>query len=85
MKKLAHRGYSAYYPENTMEAFIQAYNKGFDGIETDVHMTLDGQLVLIHDEDISRTSNGSGYIKDMTLKQLKQYNYHYKNNGTYEI
>ncbi|MCD8027415.1 MAG: glycerophosphodiester phosphodiesterase [Erysipelotrichaceae bacterium] len=85
MKKLAHRGYSAYYPENTMEAFIQAYNKGFDGIETDVHMTSDGQLVLIHDEDISRTSNGSGYIKDMTLKQLKQYNFHYKNNGIYEI
>ncbi|MCD7808306.1 MAG: glycerophosphodiester phosphodiesterase, partial [Erysipelotrichaceae bacterium] len=66
MIKLAHRGYSAYYPENTMEAFKQAYKRGFNGIETDVHMTLDGQLVLIHDEDISRTSNGKGYIKDMT-------------------
>ncbi len=85
MKKLAHRGYSAYYPENTMEAFIQAYKKGFNGIETDVHMTLDGQLVLIHDEDISRTSNGNGYVKDMTLDQLKQYNYQYNFNGTYEI
>ncbi|MCD7950422.1 MAG: glycerophosphodiester phosphodiesterase [Erysipelotrichaceae bacterium] len=85
MIKLAHRGYSAHYPENTMEAFKQAYKKGFDGLETDVHMTLDGELVLIHDEDISRTSNGKGYIKDMTLNQLKQYNFPYKFNGIYTI
>ena len=52
MKKLAHRGYSAYYPENTMIAFKKAYERGFDGVETDVHMTKDGQLVLIHDEKI---------------------------------
>ncbi|MCD7892620.1 MAG: glycerophosphodiester phosphodiesterase [Erysipelotrichaceae bacterium] len=85
MLKFAHRGYSAYYPENTIEAFIQACKKGFDGLETDVHMTLDGELVLIHDEDISRTSNGHGLVKDMTLSQLKQYNFQYKFDGTYEI
>lgn len=78
MKKMAHRGYSAKYPENTMKAFQEAYKKGFDGIETDVHLTLDQELVLIHDETINRTSNGKGYIKDYTLSQLKQYQF---NNG----
>lgn len=78
MKKLGHRGYSARYPENTMEAFIQAYRKGFDGIETDVHLTKDGELVLIHDEKMNRTSQGKGYIKDYTLEELRKWNY---NNG----
>lgn len=77
MKKLAHRGYSERYPENTMIAFKKAIERGFDGMETDVHLTLDGQLVLCHDESIDRTSNGTGYIKDMTLEQLREYNFHY--------
>lgn len=85
MKKLAHRGYSALYPENTMEAFIKAYEKGFDGVETDVHLTLDGEMVLIHDEKINRTSTGKGYVKDYTLEQLREYNFHYKSLGTYPI
>ena len=62
MKKLAHRGYSYLYPENTMLAFQKAIERGFDGIETDVHLTKDGYLVLCHDETIDRTSNGKGYI-----------------------
>ena len=70
MKLLAHRGYSACYPENTMEAFVQAYQKGFDGVETDVHMTKDGQLVLIHDETIDRTSNGHGFYSRLYLCQV---------------
>lgn len=78
MKKLAHRGYSAHYPENTMLAFSKAIERGFDGIETDVHLTKDGNLVLCHDEKINRTSNGKGYIKDMTLEQLRAYSF---NNG----
>lgn len=85
MKRLAHRGYSAYYPENTMMAFIKAYEKGFDGIETDVHMSKDGELVLIHDEKINRTSNGKGYVKDYTLEELRQWNYGYRFSGKYEI
>ena len=75
MKRFAHRGYSELYPENTMLAFIKAVEKGFDGIETDVHLTKDGYLVLCHDETIDRTSNGHGYIKDMTLHELRQYNF----------
>lgn len=78
MKKMAHRGYSAKYPENTMKAFKEAYKRGFDGIETDVHLTLDQELVLIHDETIDRTSNGKGYISDFTLETLKEYRF---NNG----
>lgn len=85
MIKLAHRGYSAQYPENTMEAFVKAYEKGFDGIETDVQMSKDGELVLIHDEKINRTSTGKGYVKDYRLDELKQYNYNYHFYGTYEI
>lgn len=85
MKKLAHRGYSAKYPENTMEAFIKAYEQGFDGVETDVHLTLDDELVLIHDEKINRTSTGKGYVKDHTLKELRNYNFNYKAYGEYHI
>ena len=85
MKNLAHRGYSAKYPENTMEAFIKAYEKGFDGVETDVHLTKDGEMVLIHDEKINRTSTGKGYVKDMTLSQLRKYNYCYNAYGHYDI
>ena len=77
MKKLAHRGYSALYPENTMLAFEKAIERGFDGIETDVHLTKDNQLVLCHDERIDRTSNGIGYIKDMTLNELREYEFNY--------
>lgn len=85
MKKLAHRGYSAYYPENTMIAFKKAYERGFDGVETDVHMTKDGQLVLIHDEKIDRTSNGQGYIQDYTLAELRQFNFAYQFDGIHFI
>ena len=65
MLLFGHRGYSDQYPENTMLAFEKAIGNGFDGIETDVHKTKDGVLVLCHDEKINRTSNGKGYIKDM--------------------
>lgn len=78
MLLLAHRGYSAQYPENTLKAFQEAIKIGFDGIETDVHKTKDGKLVLCHDEKIDRTSNGKGYIKDMTYQELCQYNFCYK-------
>ena len=55
MLLLGHRGYSDQYSENTMLAFSKAIESGFDGIETDVHKTKDGVLVLCHDEKINRT------------------------------
>ena len=68
----AHRGASGYAPENTLEAFRLAMEMGADGVELDVHVSLDGELVVIHDETVDRTTNGTGYVKDMTLAQLKE-------------
>lgn len=66
----AHRGFSGEYPENTMIAFEKAVEAGCEGIELDVHFTKDGKLVIIHDEDIKRTGNRSGLVKDMTYDEL---------------
>lgn len=70
-KVWAHRGASAYRPENTMEAFELAVAQKADGIELDIQLTKDGKLAVIHDETIDRTCNGTGYVKDYTLKELK--------------
>lgn len=70
-KNYAHRGFSGKYPENTMLAFTKAVETGCDGIEFDVHLSADGQVVIIHDEKLDRTTNGSGWVKDHTLAQLQ--------------
>ena len=67
----AHRGWSARYPENTMEAFRAALELGVDQIETDVRITKDGQLVLIHDATVDRTTNGTGKVCEMTFEELR--------------
>lgn len=67
----AHRGASAYYPENTMLAFERAIELGCTGIETDVQLTKDGYLVLIHDEKLNRTTDAVGYVKDFSLSEIK--------------
>lgn len=66
-----HRGASAYAPENTIPALMLAADQGADGVEVDVQRTLDGHLVLVHDDNISRTSNGFGRVCELTLEQLK--------------
>lgn len=66
-KIFAHRGASGYAPENTLEAFALAMDIGADGIELDVQMTKDGEVVVIHDETINRVSDGKGRVKDYTL------------------
>jgi len=71
----AHRGARGSAPENTMAAFETALQANADGIELDVQLTKDGQLVICHDHTIDRTSNGSGWIKDLTLQQLKTYDF----------
>jgi glycerophosphoryl diester phosphodiesterase len=73
MKKslnIAHRGFSGKFPENTMRAFAEAVAAGCDGIETDLHMTKDGVLVLCHDETIDRTTDGTGYIVEYNYSDL---------------
>lgn len=66
----AHRGASAYAPENSMEAFILAQKMGAEGIELDIHLSKDGHLVVAHDETVDRCSNGSGLIVEKTLHEL---------------
>lgn len=74
MKLFAHRGVMAHRPENTMSAFELALESGADGIETDVHLTKDGELILIHDETVKRTTDGTGWVGSYTLQELKQLN-----------
>lgn len=72
-KVWAHRGASAYAPENTLEAFKLAIEQHADGVELDVQLTKDGKLAVIHDETIDRTCNGTGYVKNFTIAELKQF------------
>lgn len=68
----AHRGACAYAPENTLPAMEVAISMGADGIEVDVQRSADGQLVLIHDETINRTSNGVGRVEQLTIEELRR-------------
>lgn len=73
MKIWAHRGCSQRYPENTLLAFEQAAAvQNLTGIELDIQMTKDGELVVIHDERVDRTTEGIGFVRDYTLSQLKK-------------
>lgn len=67
----AHRGASGLAPENTLSAFALAEQAGADGVELDVHLSRDGVPVVIHDETLDRTTNGSGAVSTWTLRALK--------------
>ena len=85
IKTYAHRGFSGLYPENTMLAFRKAVEEGFcDGIELDVHLSKDNEIVIIHDETVDRTTNGTGFVKDKSLEELKKLKANYTFNETYE-
>ena len=70
-KIFAHRGSKGTHPENTLASFREAVLVGSDGIELDVHLTKDGQLVVVHDETVDRTTNGTGEIRNLTLAEIK--------------
>lgn len=70
----AHRGYSAAYAENTMSAFIAAEKAGADGLELDVQLTKDDEVVVIHDEKVDRTTSGNGFVKNLTFKEIRKFN-----------
>ncbi|MGL4425412.1 MAG: glycerophosphodiester phosphodiesterase [Cetobacterium sp.] len=72
MEILAHRGASGTAPENTIAAFKKAIVDGCDGFEFDVQQTKDGELVVFHDWTLERTSNGTGYLRDHNLDELKK-------------
>lgn len=71
MLVIGHRGAPGRAPENTLASFQAALDIGVDGIELDVHLTRDGHLVVIHDADLKRTTDGRGYVHDHTLAELK--------------
>jgi glycerophosphoryl diester phosphodiesterase len=70
---IAHRGASAYEPENTLRAFDRAIEMGATMLELDVHLSQDGHPVIIHDADLSRTASGTERVVDMTLDQIKRF------------
>ena len=72
MLVLAHRGASAYAPENTEPAFRKAIELGADGVELDVHLCKDGHMVVNHNFDVDHNSDGLGLIEEYTLRELKQ-------------
>ena len=67
----AHRGYMSDYPENTMLAFRKALLLDIDQIETDVHMTKDGELILMHDHSVDRTTDGTGLISELSFEEIE--------------
>lgn len=79
----AHRGFSGKYPENTLLAFEQAIEAGCDGIELDVQLSKDEELVILHDEALKRTTGESGYVWEYTLSQLKAMDASEKYRGIY--
>ena len=70
--KIAHRGFSAIAPENTMVAFQKALELNVDCVEFDVHGTLDKQVVAIHDQTLNRTTNQKGFVNQQTLNRIRQ-------------
>ena len=83
IKNFAHRGFSGKYPENTLLAFQKAIEVQADGIELDVQLTKDGEIVIIHDESIDRTTNGKGLVVDYTYDQLKEFDASYIYTGKF--
>jgi len=72
MLRVGHRGARAYEPENTLRSFKKAIELGVDAVELDVRRTRDGEIVVIHDAEVDRTTNGKGLVRELTLKEIKQ-------------
>lgn len=86
MKIWAHRGCSQMYPENTLLAFEKAAAiEGLEGIELDIQLTKDGELVVIHDERVDRTTEGIGFVRDFTLAEIKRLHIYADVNPSQEI
>ncbi|MGB9979599.1 glycerophosphodiester phosphodiesterase [Methanobacterium sp.] len=72
MQVIAHRGASFFEPENTIRAIEKAIKMGAGFVEVDVRKSKDNELVIMHDPDVNRTTNGNGFVKDYTLQELKE-------------
>jgi glycerophosphoryl diester phosphodiesterase len=83
LKRIAHRGASGEYPENTRLAFVKAIEARADIIELDCQMTRDGHIVIFHDESLMRTAGVRGTVKNRTLEQLKRLDVGQWKNGSH--
>lgn len=81
MLKIGHRGAKGHEPENTFVSFQKALDMQVDGIELDVHLSADSEIIVIHDETIDRTTNGKGFVNALSLHELKAF----RIDGKYEI
>ncbi|HMK06105.1 MAG TPA: glycerophosphodiester phosphodiesterase family protein [Flavobacterium sp.] len=68
---IGHRGAKGYLPENTLASFQKALDLGVDGVELDVHLSSDGEIIVIHDETIDRTTGAKGFVNALSLRELK--------------
>jgi glycerophosphoryl diester phosphodiesterase len=75
MKIWGHRGAYSSAPENTLVGFQMAAQMGVEGVELDIQLTKDNEIVVIHDETVDRTSNGQGWVQDFTLSEIKKLNF----------
>jgi glycerophosphoryl diester phosphodiesterase len=73
MLRIGHRGARAYEPENTLRSFKRALEIGVDAVELDVRKTKDDELVVIHDPDVKKTTNGKGLVNELTLREIKEF------------
>jgi len=78
----AHRATNDHYPENSLEAITESIRIGIDIIEVDIRQSKDGEMVIMHDRTIDRTTNGNGKVDDYTLSELKSYNLIFNNQAT---
>ena len=69
---IGHRGAKGHTAENTLASFQKALDLGADGIEVDVHVSADGEIIVIHDETVDRTTNGKGRVADLSLSQIQR-------------
>jgi len=70
--RIGHRGACGLAPENTLASFRKALEIGVDGVEFDAHATKDGELVLMHDDKVDRTTEGTGFIRDLTFEEIRK-------------
>ena len=71
MLRIGHRGAKAYEPENTLRSFARALEIGVNAVELDVRKTKDNQLIVMHDAEVNKTTNGKGLVKELTLNEIK--------------
>ena len=72
MLKIGHRGARAYEPENTLRSFQRAIELGVNAVELDVRRTLDNEIVVLHNADVNKTTNGRGSVSELTLDEIKR-------------